>query len=64
MSIEFYSVCSLGHDQGEDTGLYGPLDCPGVGFSLVLGKVRTVTDVRIRNCRGPGAWPGSWALVT
>lgn len=44
MSIRFYSVCSLGHGQSEDTELYGSLDCSSVGILLILARLCTVTD--------------------
>lgn len=44
VSIGFYSVCSRGRGQSEDTGLYGSLDCSSVGILLILARLCTVTD--------------------
>lgn len=39
MSIEFFPVCSLGHGQSEDTGLYGPSGCSSAGIFLIPSAV-------------------------
>lgn len=44
MRIKFYSLCSVGQGQSEDTRLSWPLDPSGVGILLILGRVSTVMD--------------------